>query len=25
VSRADAVAGIRELGVNPDAADPRSL
>jgi pyruvate dehydrogenase E1 component len=25
LSRADAVAGVRELGVNPDAADPRSL
>jgi pyruvate dehydrogenase E1 component len=25
LSRADAVAGIRELGVNPEAADPRSL
>ena len=25
MNQADAVAGIRELGVNPDALDPRSL
>jgi pyruvate dehydrogenase E1 component len=25
LSRADAVTGVRELGVNPDAVDPLSL
>jgi len=25
LGQADAAAGIRELGVDPDAADPRSL